>query len=411
MKSIISSISRVPTLSNPGVNIFAKLFWTLALLVSWGVFFYQIYLMVQSYQTFGVVSSLTSAYESPATFPAVVICSLTPYMFEEITSFYSWVVTERNGYFTSADDIDWPSYKSFRDYIDTSMGNIKSSMEYYNEEEWFDPEDTSEKTYIVDKYGWSLNLTKSLISCEFQGIPCTAEDFYVFHDYNYGNCYRFNGDHPSTKFKDYSYVQKHPGPSYRQSSRAGPQNGLKIELYVGNEEDKLLYSYRNGFRLVIHNQSVIPFMQENGIDVATGVQTNVAVTRTFLSRLPKPYSDCISDLDEETANKNNILNIMYQKTLNGTLGKYFQEFCLKACLLIYEAERCNCTDFSLKFLDIYAGNDTWCINACDIQCNQQIEEEFYNGQGIADCYEKCPIECETASYETTVSMASYPSDW
>ena len=403
---------RVPTLSNPGVNIFAKAFWAVALLASWGVFFYQIFLMVQSYQAYSVVSSLTSAYESPATFPAVVICGLTPYTYSGMTSFYNWVISERNEYFTGESDIDWASYKSFRDYIDTSMSNVKSSMEEFNGQEWFDPLDfMSEATFIVDKYGWSLNLTQSLISCEFQGLPCTAEDFYVFHDYNYGNCYRFNGDDPSTEFRDYSYVKKYSAPNYRQSSRAGQKYGLTVELFVGNQEENLLYSYRNGFRLVIHNQSVVPFLDESGIDVATGVQTNVAVARTFLSRLPKPYSDCISELNQETAARNNVLAIMYQKKLNGTLDKYFQEFCLKACFKIYQAERCNCTDYSLKFLDFYAGNGTYCIHACDIQCNQQIEDQFYNGEGIASCYEKCPVECETASYETTVSLASYPSDW
>lgn len=74
--------------------------------------------------------------------------------------------------------------------------------------------------------------------------------------------------------------------------------------------------------MIVHNQSVIPFPDEDGIDVAVGLQTNVAISRTFYNRLSDPYSNCIKDLSATVAKKNVVLDEMYMQKGTGKISGY-----------------------------------------------------------------------------------------
>ena len=80
--------------------------------------------------------------------------------------------------------------------------------------------------------------------------------------------------------------------------------------------------YKSGFRVIVHNQSVIPFPDEDGIDVAVGLQTNVAISRTFYNRLPDPYSKCIDSFTSTVAQKNDVLAEMFKQKQSGKISDY-----------------------------------------------------------------------------------------
>ena len=44
-----------------------------------------------------------------------------------------------------------------------------------------------------DVYANGFYLSQMLVSCKFNGVPCSLDSFYYYHDYDYGSCYRFNG--------------------------------------------------------------------------------------------------------------------------------------------------------------------------------------------------------------------------
>ncbi len=84
-------------------------------------------------------------------------------------------------------------------------------------------------------------------------------------------------------------------------------------------------------RVIVHNQSVIPFPSEEGFDISTGFQTNVHISRTFQNHLPEPYSECLeSTLDGDVDNPS--LQLLYE---NFGLNEYNQKFCLKVCYQSY----------------------------------------------------------------------------
>jgi hypothetical protein len=64
-------------------------------------------------------------------------------------------------------------------------------------------------------HGFSLDTL--LLSCNFNGIKCSASDFYQFYDYSHGNCYVFNYNQTSIK----------------KTSKKGPRFGLQMELFSG----------------------------------------------------------------------------------------------------------------------------------------------------------------------------------
>ena len=74
----------------------------------------------------------------------------------------------------------------------------------------------------LNLYVSGFNIQQMLLGCEFNGNPCSLDDFYVYHDFNYGNCYRFNGNDVA---------------NYRikQTKKPGWQNGLRLELYTGDQ--------------------------------------------------------------------------------------------------------------------------------------------------------------------------------
>jgi len=69
-----------------------------------------------------------------------------------------------------------------------------------------------------DLYSLGFQLSDMLVSCDFNGQPCSVDDFKWWRDYEYGNCFTFN----SLKFA-----------TSRSISRSGPGNGLNMELFTG----------------------------------------------------------------------------------------------------------------------------------------------------------------------------------
>ena len=133
-----------------------------------------------------------------------------------------------------------------------------------------------------------------------------------YNDYHYGNCYRFNGN------KD----------SIRTSKQPGWRNGLRLEFYIGNLDNHQQFIYKAGMRIIIHNQTVIPFSDDDGFDVSVGEQSNIAMLRTFIKRQPYPYSECIDNFTSTENLKSNpffeILSKSYTK-----MSIYNQKYCLK----------------------------------------------------------------------------------
>jgi hypothetical protein len=233
----------------------------------------------------------------------------------------------------------------------------------------------------------------------------------------YGECYRFNAgrDINGTVLP----IQK--------SGKTGWKYGLSLELYAGNSKTQEEFIANRGFRIIVFNRTnLVNMVEDYGINIATGQETNIAIKRTFINRLPHPYTHCLaSDVTLVDWKKNEVLQFMYTNFVQNNMYDngawqwnftvtYTQYICLKMCYQKYLFETCNCYDITLpksqSLLDKYVDNA--CVNAAQINCMETASNIFYDNESLlADCFNKCPNECNEIRYDLLPSVSTYPTEW
>jgi hypothetical protein len=161
-------------------------------------------------------------------------------------------------------------------------------------------------------YQRDFSIDQMLISCTFQGKTCSINDFMYHYDFYFGLCWRYN---MGRNLKGITVP-------IRMIGEAGFRNGLQLELYVGHAELQEKYSTRRGFRVLVFNKSTVyPVAEDIGVDVATGMETNIGVRRTFTTHLPAPFSNCLPiDTSQIDWSQNDALNFMFE---NYVAGQYY----------------------------------------------------------------------------------------
>ena len=129
--------------------------------------------------------------------------------------------------------------------------------------------------------------------------------------------------------------------------------------------------------------------------MSTARETNIAVSRTFYTKLSVPYSDCISGS-----------NSLFYKLLVQQNGVYRFRDCIQYCYQQHLIQTCGCSD---ALSPSYNSSVRECLTLKDmLTCVYIFYATFYTGS----IEEKCPYckyECEWSSYETSTSLNSYPS--
>jgi hypothetical protein len=208
---------------------------------------------------------------------------------------------------------------------------------------------------LYQLYYMSNYLDQMLLSCTFQGKNCSFDDFMFHYDYVYGLCWRFNMGRDV-----YGNIT-----SIKTSGQAGFANGLQLELYAGLAQMQEKFVMKRGFRVLVFNRTnVYPIPGDIGIDVSTGQETSIGITRTFTNHLPAPFSNCLqSDITQIDWNQNDALKFMYDNfvtgqyywtanaweyagdwTWNWTVS-YSQSICVKLCFQKYLFQKCGNISF------------------------------------------------------------------
>jgi hypothetical protein len=162
----IANIARVD-------NWFLRLIWISAFLSCVGYCIYQIALVVEVYLKYEVTTKYSLVNEAPMLFPAVSICNLNPYDGLKINTAIDDELAQRH--------LSVSNYTLVSDFLDQVTNQFKSSFHAQ----------AANGTFNLQYSGYDL--TEMLVSCKFAGVECTLADFSYFYDYDYGNCYRFNG--------------------------------------------------------------------------------------------------------------------------------------------------------------------------------------------------------------------------
>ena len=169
------------------------------------------------------------------------------------------------------------------------------------------------------------------------------------------------------------------------------------------------YVYKTGVRVIIHNQSIVSFPDEDGFDVPAGKQTNVAISRTIINRLPEPFSNCIDELTESVAQKNDVLKEMFDQKQTNKIKMYQQNYCLKICQQNYFIRMCGCFSYALKSLNLSTITLNGCYEQTELDCIESADVQFANSDEINICYSKCPQACHETKFEYKMSQAAFPT--
>jgi len=361
-----------------------RIIWVLCLLASTTLCVYELVTAILVYYQFGVKQITTIKYEAPSKFPSIDVCNVIPYdaADSEVITLVASIVSSNN--FTSG------QFANPKDYTDQILTLIKAN---------------SAKLSIngnFNQFENSYNLEDMMISCFFEGIACNLSRFYYYNDFNYGNCFSFNNNQVNNAGHGNT-----TNSSILTSSFSGFSKGFQLEMYTGSPANQI-YSYSNGLRVTVHNQTTIVFPFDDGLNVPNGMQTNLIVKRTFFSHLNAPYSNCLTDPVDYT--QNTILKVMASNYSMGT-AVYKQSYCLKVCLQQHIVSICGCYDMSFPSLisndsilrGCYEQADLTCINSAYLQYIA-IDHDIY-------CYAQCPLECTEIIIDLEHSYSNYPTSW
>ena len=194
--------------------------------------------------------------------------------------------------------------------------------------------------------------------------------------------------------------------SIKKSTIAGPTNGLKMKLYLNFHENLTLFnSYTGGLGAIIRieNSSYLNDHFLDGIYVAPGLLTNIAVERTFRFNLPKPYSNC--EIDNETPEE---FDSELYKMIAVSEYEYNQQFCFKQCIQREIIKECTCSNPFLVSLF----NVNKCKMEPELSCTDKTYFEAISNEFIHEnCVTHCPLECNSTEYHASVSSIEMIGDF
>jgi hypothetical protein len=239
-----------------------------------------------------------------------------------------------------------------------------------------------------ERMTFGMSIKDMLIECSFNFEPCTAADFEWHFDEMYGSCYRFN----------YFRGVNKTSPPVKVSTKNGKEHGLYMELLVVDPSASIFsFSTNLGLRMTVHNQSVAPLFDE-GFDVQVGTHANIAINRVFTKKQPRPYSDCVLNIDS------------HQSTLTrffvANSYTYNQVECFNYCYQRELVSKCDCYDAGFPRMTF---NRTPCYSWADLRCLNNVWFHFFLNYTTLNCSQECPVECSSVSYPVSLSSSEFPT--
>jgi len=148
--------------------------------------------------------------------------------------------------------------------------------------------------------------------------------------------------------------------------------------------------------VAVTNNSFKPIIKYEGIEISTGQVTNIGITRTFYSKLSKPYGNCRPYVETPSDGDSDY----YKYTV--LLGKYTRNLCFEVCFQYqYAIAKCHCADPSINS----NVNKTTVCAYKDLECLSNSRKEFSS----SSCEIDCPEACDRIDYSYRVSTSYYPT--
>ncbi|XP_065593903.1 amiloride-sensitive sodium channel subunit delta [Cyrtonyx montezumae] len=419
-----------------GSNKMKTAFWTLLLLASFGMLYWQFALMFSQYWAYPVVLTM-SMHSEPKMFPAITICNLDPYRFDLVSehlvqldrmaersvTFLYGINTSASLFHVNEESIhmrDSPStgnhsrsnFKLSQNFsllrtteLNNRTGKRQSLVGFrlcnatggncfyktYSSGmdailEWYRfhyMNIMSQQPVIINISDHEEKIEDMVYSCQYDGEPCRPSDYVHFHHPVFGSCYTFN-----SKGTDSFWTATKPGITY----------GLSLILRAEQKDHIPLLSTVAGVKVMIHNHNQTPFLEHEGFDIRPGIATTIGIQQDKVNRLGGNYGKCTTDGSDV-----NVKLLYNSYTLQACLHSCFQHIMVRKCGCGYYyyplppgAEYCN-----------YNKQPAW--GHCFYQLYSRLRNHHLN------CFDQCPKPCRESLYKVSAGTAQWPSrksqDW
>ncbi|RNA03799.1 acid-sensing ion channel 1 isoform X2 [Brachionus plicatilis] len=352
-----------------------RIFWGFLFLAGISITICVIYLTISSYYKYDFSIKLSIQEKYFDDFPAVSFCNLNAFDKSDplIIEYFNAILSRNNFSEKIKPTKESPAIYQVQQQIKLLYANLLDDLV---------------------KFRTSLNMEYSfedlVISCYYNGQICGSQDFESFYNYDYSKCFTFNKkQNETTKVK--------------KTSRTGPGSGLMLELFIGLAGIEDTFIEKRGIYLAVHNNSVNPVVNHEGMKLSVGNLAEIGIKRTFYQKLPEPYNKCRKD----TSSYSDDDSEYYKRTVRS--GVYSKKKCFEFCLQVeFIYPECNCNDPQITSLE---WNQTFCKSNLELHCVDRVRNMFDSGDLSKLCSDNCPTSCDTLEYATEVSYSDYPSEY
>ncbi|NWI63147.1 SCNNA protein, partial [Todus mexicanus] len=373
-------------------------FWTLLLLASFGMLYWQFALMFSQYWAYPVVLTM-SMHSEPKMFPAITICNLDPYrlhimkkkkkinrssLYPVLPSppdlCYPWAVVS-----CSAEGLPLLFFQCNATggncFYKTYASGMDAILEWYR---FHYMNIMSQLPVIINISDHEEQIEDMVYSCQYDGEPCRPSDYVHFHHPVFGSCYTFN-----SKGTDSFWTATKPGIPY----------GLSLILRAEQKDHIPLLSTVAGVKVMIHNHNQTPFLEHEGFDIRPGIATTIGIQQDEVNRLGGNYGKCTTNGDDVN------VKLLYNNS-------YTLQACLHSCFQHIMVQECGCGYYyyplppGAEYCD-YNKQPAW--GHCFYQLYNRLRNHHLN------CFDQCPKPCRESLYKVTAGTAKWPSvksqDW
>ncbi|NWU01473.1 SCNNA protein, partial [Urocynchramus pylzowi] len=412
-----------------GRNRMKTAFWTLLLLASLGMLYWQFALMFSQFWAYPVVLTMSMDSE-PKMFPAVTICNLDPYRFElvseqleqlermaeeSLTFLYGPKASARLSHLRDRDRARaraihvqaWANLSSagFRlshnfslvrmwdpragkkhSRVGFRLCNSTGGNCFYNSHpsgmdallEWYRFHYMNVMAQLPPGLAQHQEHFQDLVySCQYDGEPCRPSDYVHFHHPVFGSCYTFNSKgtdpfwaatKPGIPYGGHGVKPSHPKPS--QTIPNHPKRGLLASARWALAETKPSHP-----------------------------KPSLGICQDQVNRLGGNYGKCTTDGADVA------VELLYNNS-------YTLQACLHSCFQRAMLQRCGCGYFyyplpaGARYCD-YSRQPAWG------HCFYQLYSRLRNHR--LDCFQHCPKPCRESLYKFSAGTAKWPSaksqDW
>ncbi|KAI6170933.1 Degenerin-like protein asic-2 [Aphelenchoides bicaudatus] len=379
------------------LNVYILFAWLVCFGAMWGVFIYEMVLIVQTYFSYSADVFMQIGSSMPRDFPVITICNQNPmnYTMVQTNSTYSQINQLIEDYLEAVQN-DYGDIKNdqFGLNVKTKIVVVRNRFCFQTQQTAFMKGEYAREALFLIMNGLSEDKRRQVgyqfddffFTWYWNKAPTNDSRFTSYLDPTYGLCYQFNAENMTDD-------------GLLKADRAGTSFGLRAVILVhqyspSGSQEYLPLVPKVGLRVGVDYYNSSPTMESVGIDVKPGTETWIKLKYIETSRASKPYGTCVESLPDSQN---------YYSAFD-----YTMDYCLRTCIQAKYIQNCSCANplYLKPFQNSYCTID-------NLECvfgirTSQAETGPNAFSPLVNC--SCNPSCSDKQYKPVISIGRFPSN-